>query len=261
MKKDNRLKTFIWINVIAVLYALISFYLGQPWINELTSLTRNSGLSLLIVLFIAIIPGYLNIMLLSSLYFYRYEPARVKPSDFPPISMLIAAYNEEDSVTEMLRGLRHQSYPKPFEILVVDDGSTDRTIERLQKADLPNLRIIKAPHGGKAAALNRGLKECKNDIVVTIDADTFLHRRALRAIVSRLLSRDDYAAVAGDVLVKNERMSRLSRMQAWDYMLGISSVKRQQSMFHGTLVAQGAFSAFRKKAVTAKIRGKCSANS
>ena len=249
MKKDNRFTTFIWINVIAVSYALVCFYLGSSWINELTGVTGNKIFSVLIVLFIAIIPGYLNILLLASLYFYKYVPARIKPSAFPPINLLIAAYNEEDSVAEMLRGLRNQTYPNKVDILVIDDGSTDHTIERLKKAKMPNLRIINAPHGGKAAALNLGLKECEHDIIVTIDADTFLHRRALRAIVARLLMREDYAAVAGDVLVKNERMSRLARMQAWDYMLGISSVKRQQSMFHGTLVAQGAFSAFRKKAV------------
>jgi poly-beta-1,6-N-acetyl-D-glucosamine synthase len=249
MKKDNRLSIFGWINLIAFAYALICFYLSQAWINELTQVINNRSLSIVIVIFIAIIPGYLNIMLLASLYFYKYEPARIKPSEFPPITVLIAAYNEEDNVFELLRGLKHQTYPSPVEILVIDDGSIDRTVERLEKANLPNLRIIHAQHGGKAAALNRGLQECKNDIIVTIDADTFLHRRALRSIVARLVSRDDYAAVAGDVLVKNERMSRLARLQAWDYMLGIASVKRQQSMFHGTLVAQGAFSAFRKKAV------------
>ena len=89
MMKDNRLKAFIWINVIALLYALISFYLGQPWIHELTKVTGSNGLSVLIVLFIALIPGYLNILLLASLYFYKYRPARIKPSEFPPIKYIL----------------------------------------------------------------------------------------------------------------------------------------------------------------------------
>lgn len=249
MAKDNRLALFIWINAIALIYVAISIYLGQPWINDLARQTGSYALSVAIVSFIAIIPGYLNTMLLASLFFYKYEPVIMDDSKFPPISVLVAAYNEEESVLEMLRGLRNQDYPNAIEVLIVDDGSTDRMIERLNKVEFKGLRVMTVPHAGKANALNKGLAKCSHDIVVTIDADTFLHHKALRNIVARLLSRDDFAAVAGDVLVKNERLSRLARLQAWDYMLGISSVKRQQSMFHGTLVAQGAFSAFRKKAV------------
>jgi len=101
--------------------------------------------------------------------------------------------------------------------------------------------------GGKAHALNIGLKECSHEIIVTIDADTFLYKNALKRIVARILSDPELAAVAGHVLVRNERMSRLARMQSWDYMLGISAVKRQQGFFSSTLVAQGSFSAFRKQ--------------
>ena len=59
------------------------------------------------------------------------------------------------------------------------------------------------------------------------------------ALIARALRNAGIEVVAGDVLVKNERLSKLARLQAWDYMLGIASVKRQQSMFHGTLVAPG----------------------
>ncbi len=137
-----------------------------------------------------------------------------------------------------------------MEIIVVDDGSTDDTVEVLSSFDLSNLRIIQAVHGGKARALNEGLKQVNNDIVVCIDADTFLHPQALRRIVARLLSDPPHtAAVAGCVLVKNSRASFMTRLQEWDYFTGITSAKRQQSLYQGTLVAQGAFSAFRTKIV------------
>lgn len=248
MKLSHR----FWIaNGCALLYAGICLGLAQWWLHHLTALLGSHFLSLLVILFIAIIPGYLNILLLATLYVYRYPPLHIRDKELPPISLLIAAYNEEDVLRETFRGIRQQEYPQPIEIIVVDDGSTDQTVAELKKLNLHSLKIIQAPHGGKANALNRGLGASSHDILVTIDADTFLYQGALKRIVARLTSDPSYAAVAGHVLVKNERMSRLARMQAWDYMLGISAVKRQQGLFQGTLVAQGAFSAFRKKPLEA----------
>ena len=244
MKLKHR---FLWVNVCGLIYASISFFIAQSWIYDLSVTLNSYFLALLIVMFIAIIPGYLNIMLLASIYFYHYEAVRMKLSDYPPISLMIAVYNEEDAIRETFRGIRIQEYPNTVEVIVIDDGSTDSTIEQLNKLNFPNLKIVKANHGGKANALNEGIKHCSHEIIVTIDADTFLYNHALKRIVARIMSNDRFAAVAGHVLVKNERMSRLARLQSWDYMLGISAVKRQQGLFEGTLVAQGAFSAFRKK--------------
>jgi biofilm PGA synthesis N-glycosyltransferase PgaC len=114
------------------------------------------------------------------------------------------------------------------------------------------LKIIAGKHAGKAGALNEGLKHVAHNITVCIDADTFLHPQALRRIVARLVTDPPKtAAVAGCVMVKNSRASFLTRMQEWDYFTGIASAKRQQSLYQGTLVAQGAFSAFRTEAIRA----------
>jgi len=92
----------------------------------------------------------------------------------------------------------------------------------------------------------------RTDLVITLDADTLLHPRAIRHLVARLLSApDDVAAVAGSVLVRNSRDTVWTRMQEWDYFLGIASVKRMQGLYQGTLVAQGAFSLYRAEAVKA----------
>jgi len=241
---------FFWVNLISLLYACLSFWFAQWWINNLTLIFGNYYLSLAIVLFVAIIPGYLNIMLLASLLFNRYEPVKMKDKQYPPINLLMATYNEEDVIRETFRGIRQQHYPNKIDVIVVDDGSTDETVEILKKLKFDNLKIVNASHGGKAKALNEGLKHCHHEVIVTIDADTFLHKIAVKRIVARLISRVDYAAVAGHILVKNERLSRLARIQSWDYMLGITAAKVQQGLFEGTLVAQGAFSVFRKEALT-----------
>ena len=90
------------------------------------------------------------------------------------------------------------------------------------------------------------------ELVSTLDADTLLHPQAVRQIVARLLSApSDVQAVAGSVLVRNSRDSLWTRMQEWDYFLGIASVKRMQGLYQGTLVAQGAFSLYRTEAVLA----------
>jgi biofilm PGA synthesis N-glycosyltransferase PgaC len=175
--------------------------------------------------------------------------------EFPPISLLLAAYNEAENLPETFRSIGEQDYPGEMEIILVDDGSTDNTAEVLAGLNVPNLKVIQANHGGKANALNEGLKHVTHAVMVCIDADTFLHREAVRRIVARLLTDPPgTAAVAGCVLVKNSRASFLAKMQEWDYFTGIASAKRQQSLYQGTLVAQGAFSAFLTDAVRA-LRG------
>jgi biofilm PGA synthesis N-glycosyltransferase PgaC len=225
----------------------ISLYLAQPWIHSLAQATGHYSIAFSIVLFIALIPGYLNMLLLSTLFFYKYQPVKMEDSQYPPITLMITAYNEENSILETLRGLKQQDYPNTIEVIVINDASTDKTVKIIKELNFPNLKILTVPHGGKANALNMGLEEASCDIIVTIDADTFLHKHAIKYIVTRILSNEQYVAVAGHILVKNERRSRLARLQVWDYMLGISAVKRQQGHFEGTLVAQGAFSVFRKK--------------
>ena len=88
--------------------------------------------------------------------------------------------------------------------------------------------------------------------MITVDADTLLYPRAVRQLVARLLSAPpDVQAVAGSVLVRNSRDNLWTRMQEWDYFLGIASVKLMQGLYQGTLVAQGAFGLYRTRAVAA----------
>ena len=96
------------------------------------------------------------------------------------------------------------------------------------------------------------LAAVRTELVITLDADTVLHAHAVRQLVARLLSAPaDVQAVAGSVLVRNSRDNLWTRMEEWDYFLGIASVKRMQGLYQGTLVAQGAFSLYRTEAVLA----------
>ena len=235
----------------SITWVAISWLLAQHWLNDLGAVVGYSP-AVVIIFFIALFPGFLNAHILSSVLMDRPPPLALDVK-FPKISLLIAAYNEAANIAETFRGIKGQDYPAEVEIIVVDDGSTDETVATLRSFNLPNLKVIEARHGGKANALNQGMKHVTHEIVVCIDADTFLHPQALRRIVARFLTDPaDTAAVAGCVLVKNSRSTFMTRLQEWDYFTGISSAKRQQSLYQGTLVAQGAFSAFRTKVVRAQ---------
>jgi poly-beta-1,6-N-acetyl-D-glucosamine synthase len=241
---------FLVSTVIATLWVTVSWYLAQSWISDLSHVTGYFT-AVLIIFFIALLPGFLNAHILSSVILDR-PPDLPQLVDYPPISLLIAAYNEEPNIAETFRGLAAQDYPGTIEIVVVDDGSIDNTVGVIEAQEVANIKIIRGNHGGKAMALNLGLEQVSHEILVCIDADTFLHPQALRRIVTRFLTDpQDTAAVAGCVLVKNSRASFMSRLQEWDYFTGIASAKRQQSLYQGTLVAQGAFSAFHSKVVKA----------
>jgi len=241
-----KVKFFI-ASAIALSWFIVSFWLSYPWVLDLSTKVGHL-VAWLIVLFIALIPGYLNAFLLTSLLLDRPPRLKLDRQDYPPLSILIAAYNEERNISETLRSIRQQDYPAAIEVIIVDDGSTDRTREVVLGSGLPNLKLMATNHGGKSKALNLGLAEVAHELVVTIDADTFLHPQALRRIVARMLGDPQHtAAIAGSVLAKNSRDTFMTRLQEWDYFLAIASVKRQQALYQGTLVAQGAFSLYKTK--------------
>jgi biofilm PGA synthesis N-glycosyltransferase PgaC len=98
--------------------------------------------------------------------------------------------------------------------------------------------------------LNDGLSNAAHELIVTVDGDSRLKSDALTSIVERLAADPPgTVAAAGAVLVRNSRTNLMTQAQEWDYFHGIAAVKRMQSMYHGTLVAQGAFSIYRKWAL------------
>lgn len=241
---------------LAVGWLMISIMLGQRWMTALGEETHPM-FALFAVSFIAYIPGFMNAFLVASLLLDR-RPPRQRLILHPGVTVLIAAYQEEAAIADTLQTIATEHYPGPVEVLVLNDGSTDRTAEMAARAikrlELPantDVRLIDFPvNRGKAAVLNDGLAAARYELIVTIDGDSRLNRDALTAIVERLMSDpDNTQAVAGAVLVRNSRANLLTRAQEWDYFLGIAAVKRMQSLYQGTLVAQGAFSIYRKQAL------------
>jgi biofilm PGA synthesis N-glycosyltransferase PgaC len=199
---------------------------------------------------IAFLPGYVFAFVFASLLLDRRPPASFN-NEPPALSILVAAYNEEDTIAETLNSIIHQGYPAPVEIILVDDGSRDRTVEIAQSLNIKELRIHSmGKNGGKARALNAALTLATHSLVVTIDADTHLYKDALQRLVARYLSDPPgTVAVAGAIHVRNSRDNWLTKIQEWDYFHGIAVIKRVQSLYQGVLVAQGAFSLYTRQAL------------
>lgn len=232
----------------ALLWAAFSLTVAQPWISDLSE-TLGAFLAYTLIFGIAIIPGFINFFLVISILLDKRPPKKfLDHRDYPPITVLTAAYNEQDSIEETVRSIGANKYLGDMRCIVVSDGSTDDTPEILvrlaQEFDWLDVYHY-TDNQGKAEALNFGLEHVDTEILITVDADSLLYKNALNHIVLRYLSDPaDTRAVAGCILIRNSRESLCTRAQEWDYFLGINSIKRLQSKYHGTMVAQGAFSLY-----------------
>lgn len=239
----------------ALIFALswmgFSFWYSQPWYEDLSH-EIGVYLAYFLITFIAIIPGFMNAFVAMALFLDK-RPKVIDQQRYPPVTVLIAAYNEEKSIASTLSGIFLQDYPEAIRVIVINDGSSDKTVDSVLalKASHQNLELIDLGHnGGKASALNHGLKECKTDIIISIDADSYILKDGVRRLVGRYLSDPvNTKAVAGEILIRNSRENWITKAQEWDYFLGIATIKRIQSLFQGTLVAQGAFSLYDRKTV------------
>jgi biofilm PGA synthesis N-glycosyltransferase PgaC len=225
---------------------LLSVWLSQPWYEQLSENT-TPWLAAFLIGFIAIVPGFMNAFIMSALALDK-RPKLPERTDYPGVTVLIAAYNEASSIEDTVRSLMRQDYPGRLQVVVINDGSADATadIVRTLLPEFANLQLVDLKqNGGKAAALNAGLKLCETDYVITVDADCWIWKHGIRNIVGRRLADPaNTRAVAGAILIRNSRQNWLTKAQEWDYFLGIAVTKRIQSLFQGTLVAQGAFSLY-----------------
>lgn len=239
---------FILSTVLSLIWLGLIAFINVPWIIKLSQ-HMPIFFAAFIISIIAIIPSFWYAFTLIS-FLSDSRPEYYALEHYPGVSVLVAAYNEEDIILETMESLSKQKYPGNLEIIIINDGSTDKTLSQLNTLNLNNLIVITVPHGGKAAALNAGLEKSQYELLVSIDADTYLLPDSITLIVDHIEAQpSDVGAVAGTVCVRNSRNNLLTKIQEWNYFNEFISQKRIQSLFQTTLVAQGAFSIYRKKAV------------
>ncbi len=227
-------------------WMLLSIWLSIPWYESLSEHT-SPAIAAFLIGFIAIVPGFMNAFIMVALALDK-RPLVPVHAHYPSVTVLVAAYNEESSIEDTVRSLMRQTYPGTLHVTVINDGSADRTasIVRDLLPEFSNLTLLDLPkNGGKANALNQGLAACQSELVITVDADCWIWKDGIQNLVGRRLADPpNTRAVAGAILIRNSRQNWLTKAQEWDYFLGIAAIKRIQSLFQGTLVAQGAFSVY-----------------
>jgi cellulose synthase/poly-beta-1,6-N-acetylglucosamine synthase-like glycosyltransferase len=174
----------------------------------------------------------------------------VMPNPPPGVTVLIPAHNEESVIVQTVNSVLHSDL-KDLHIIVVNDGSADRTGELLDTnfSRDPRVRIIHQVNRGKAAALNLAMSLADTEIVVTIDADTEIEPDAIGKLI-RHFSDPKVGAVAGNVKVGN-RSRWLTRWQALEYITSQNMEKRAFDLLNCITVVPGALGAWRKKAIEA----------
>lgn len=176
------------------------------------------------------------------------EPPELK--EYPPFSILVPCHNEEKNIITTVDHLLSIDYPN-YEIIIIDDGSTDRTPEIFKSLCLehPQVRVLYLKQNqGKAAALNAGCMIAKNDLILTMDADAFLDPKALRWIAWHFVTGPRVGAVTGNPRVLN-RTSLLAKIQTGEYSTIIGLIKRTQRILGKVLTVSGVIAAFRRQAL------------
>lgn len=206
----------------------------------------------------------------------------------PPISLIVTAFNEETVIEATVRALVQLDYPE-FEVIIVNDGSTDNMLKLLtekfelevfpaairksiehkpiramyQSRRFPNVRVVDKENGGcKADASNAGINCAKYGLFMPLDADTILERNCLRLLVQPFLLNEDTVGVGGTVRILNGCTVKdgvlgkirfpknwLARFQVLEYSRAFLNGRVGWNFFNALPLISGAFGLFKKEAV------------
>jgi poly-beta-1,6-N-acetyl-D-glucosamine synthase len=206
--------------------------------------------------FFAVYPVVSSIVWVSTaLHFFLRRERRHEANEHPPeletypmVSVLIPAFCEEKVIGETLACATHIDYPN-FEVVVIDDASTDATREAVRPfVEAGRVRLIaKGMNEGKAMALNDALPCVRGDILLVMDADAAPDPMILRWMVPHFQSAR-VAAVTGNPRVAN-RESFLAQLQVVEFTSIVSVLRRAQRIWGRILTMSGVVGAFRKSAL------------
>jgi biofilm PGA synthesis N-glycosyltransferase PgaC len=188
----------------------------------------------------------------SLMFRIRWEPRdgeAVQPiGPLPPVSVLVPAHNEEAVIVRSVRAMLTMDYPN-FEVIVIDDGSTDDTAGALCRlAGHPRLRIVrKSENEGKAMALNDALPLTRGEIVLILDADAEPAPELLRWMVPHFAAAR-VGGVTGNPRVRNTD-TFLARLQSIEFSSIISLLRRSQRIWGRIVTVSGVVAAFRRSAL------------
>ena len=198
-----------------------------------------------------IISLYLTIFLVLTFFESPMRKKKEKLKKDPYISIIIPAYNEENTIADTMKSVFALDYPKnKLELIVVNDGSTDKTLEIAKKTSLNSngihVNIIDQKNTGKGAAMNNAIRQSKGEFFVSLDADSFVSAQTLKKMVP-YFEDEQVASVSAIMKVRNPK-TLVQKMQWLEYIM-YAFIKIILSNIHCIHVTPGPFSMYRKKII------------
>lgn len=218
---------------------------------DVTAFIVLMGLSMVLawLFYVAISLGMARAVIMAGLAWFQSRRKRVEPPHYEPtVSVIIPAFNEERVIAGSVARVLASDYPA-LQVIVADDGSNDDTsaIVREIFGDDPRVTLLTLRNGGKAAALNRALKDAAGEVVIALDADTQFEPETIRRL-TRWFADPAIGAVAGDARVGN-RVNLVTRWQAVEYITAQNLERRALAGFDAITVVPGAVGAWRRTAL------------
>ena len=180
---------FLISTMLAFFYFICAIFFNINWINEIAC-SFGYFLAIYLVTFVALIPGFNFVFMFLSLLFDK-KDKKACPKKEQDVTVLIPVYNAKRCIKETIESIKKQKYCGNIYINIIDDGSTDGSLEMLKPMETDDkITLIESSHMGKAYALNKGLQQVKTDYTITVDSDTTLHPLAIRNIMIKLTNSD-----------------------------------------------------------------------
>jgi cellulose synthase/poly-beta-1,6-N-acetylglucosamine synthase-like glycosyltransferase len=266
-REDSRIlvrRMVIYGILSVVLFGLIYLFIEDPgnllfnwfgWTSTLSwsGLIVYSSIVALVLFLVILLFRYLSLMNMAYLNATKHTIEEGHDTTFtPPISIIVPAYNEGKLLQSTVASLLRMDYPQ-YEILVVDDGSSDDTREvagglvGVYRNGRVTVRVVEKPNGGKATALNAGIQVSKYDYVLNVDGDSQLSPDTLRKTIRHFVD-PRLGAIAGNVKVLN-RDNVWTTLQALEYVEGLNMARSAQSIVKLVNIIPGPLGLFRKQAI------------
>jgi cellulose synthase/poly-beta-1,6-N-acetylglucosamine synthase-like glycosyltransferase/peptidoglycan/xylan/chitin deacetylase (PgdA/CDA1 family) len=226
--------------------------LGVRLRGSMTIATMRASALLVTMLWVLfVVVGVLSVLrVLALLLFARRHSRRTTvvagdgAASRPPVSVIVPAYNEEVGIAAAVRSLLASEYPD-FEVIVVDDGSTDGTVGVVAGIADSRLRLVTQSNAGKSTALNTGIAAARHDVLVMVDGDTVFETNTIATLVAPFAD-PQVGAVSGNTKVGNRR-GLLGRWQHIEYVIGFNLDRRMFDVLQCMPTVPGAIGAFRRQ--------------